>query len=87
MPVRTKATDAKCVRMTTTVAALVVLAYWIIYGCMVYQSPFTFAEMDFNHDGEVPYSEADYASSFETRMLVDHGRHCTEYFAYEAGCH
>jgi hypothetical protein len=33
----------------------------------------------------VSFSEADYASSFGKRIIVDHGRHCTEYFAYKDG--
>jgi hypothetical protein len=73
------------VRTTATVAGFLVVAYWIIFGWMVYQSPLAYGAMDFNHDGEVSYSEAGYASSFGTRMFVDHGRHCTEYFAYKDG--
>jgi hypothetical protein len=73
------------VRTTATVAGFLAVAYSIIYGWMVYQSPLAYGEMDFNHDGTVSYSEVGYASSIGTRMFMDHGRHCTEYFAYKDG--
>ena len=73
------------VKTTATVAGLLVAVYWILHGWNVYQSPLTYGEMDFNHDGDVTYSEAAYASNFGTRIVVDHGRHCTEYFSYKSG--
>jgi hypothetical protein len=73
------------VRATATVACFLFTAYWVIFGWMVYVSPLTYREMDFDHNGHVSYSEADYASSFGTRMYVEHGRQCTEYFAYKDG--
>lgn len=72
-------------RTTATVAGMLVAAYCIFFGWKVHQSPLAYESMDFNHDGKVSFSEADYASSFGTRMVVDHGRHCTEYFAYKDG--
>ena len=52
---------------------------------MVHQSPLAYESMDFNHDGKVSFSEADYASSFGNRVVVDQGLHCMEYFAYKDG--
>jgi hypothetical protein len=73
------------VRAAATVAGFLLIADWVIFGWMVYASPLTYREMDFDHDGQVSYSEAGYASSFGMRMYVDHGHHCTEYFAYKDG--
>lgn len=73
------------VRMSAPIAGFADFAYWITYGWMVYQSPLTYGELDFNHDGEVTYREADYAPSFGTRTFVGHGRQCTEYLAYKDG--
>lgn len=73
------------VRATATVAGFLLIAYWAIFGWMVYVSPLKYSEMDFDHDGRVSYSEADYASSFGTRRYGDRGRHCMEYFAYKDG--
>ncbi len=73
------------IRATATVAGFLFIAYWAIFGWSMYASPLTYREMDFDHDGLVSYSEADYASSFGMRMYVEHGRHCTEYFAYKDG--
>lgn len=73
------------VRMAAIVAVMLLSAYWLIFGWMVYASPLAYEAMDFNRDGEVSFSEANHASSFGTRMYVNHGRHCTEYFAYKDG--
>jgi hypothetical protein len=75
----------KAVRAAATVAGFLFIGYWVVFGWMIYVSPLTYREMDFDHDGQVSYSEADYASSVGTRIYVDHGRHCTEYFAYKDG--
>ncbi|MEW7851027.1 hypothetical protein AB2N08_20255 [Massilia aurea] len=73
------------VSTAATVAGFLFIAYWVIFGWMVYVSPLTYREMDFDHDGQVSFGEAGYASSFGTRMYVNHGRHCTEYLAYKDG--
>lgn len=73
------------IRVAAAVAGIVLLAYCIIYGWMVYSSPLAYDEMDFNHDGKVTHGEAGYASSFGTRVVAHQGRHCTEYFARKDG--
>lgn len=67
------------------VAAALGLSYWLLFGWMVYRSPLTYAEMDFDHDGAISYSEVDYASSFGERRLTVIGQQCVEYFALKDG--
>lgn len=59
--------------------------YFAVFLSMVYFAPLTYAEMDLNHDGTVSFSEADYASSYGERVVLNEGRKCIEYFAYKDG--
>jgi hypothetical protein len=76
-------------RKITTVVVLgfatTAIMYLAMFGWMVYHSPLTYAEMDFNHDGSVTLGEADYASSFGERQISASGKTCIEYFAYKDG--
>lgn len=60
-------------------------AYCVTFAWMVYVAPLSFRELDLNHDGNVSFSEVDYASSFGERPVQVNGRQCTEYFAFKDG--
>lgn len=47
--------------------------------------PITYAEADFNKDGTVSLTEAEYIASSGTRDVIQEGRPCTEFFAYKDG--
>jgi hypothetical protein len=66
-------------------AAVLFGAYWLLFGWLVISGPLTYAELDLNHDGEVSFSEADYAASYGKRAITVRNQQCTEYFAYKDG--
>lgn len=82
----TKGSMRNAVRATATVAGFLFIAYWAIFGWMVYVSPLKYSEMDFDHDGRVSYSEADYASSFGTRRYGDVGITAWNTLLTKMGC-
>ena len=63
----------------------VLVGYWAVFGILVYLSPLPYAELDFNHNGHVEFSEADYAAEHGTRKVKVDGRNCVEYFALKDG--
>lgn len=64
---------------------VIAICYGAFFGWMILVSPLTYAEMDFDHDGTVGFFEADYASSFGERKIMENGHECIEYFAYKDG--
>lgn len=78
-------TVPKFIRKLAVFGVLIVAGYWVIFGCMIFSSPLHYSEMDFNHDGVVSFSEADYASSFGEKEFTVNRRKCVEYFAYKDG--
>lgn len=70
-------------------AALVItgmfVGYWLVFGWLVVSGPLLYAELDFNHDGSVSFSEADYAASYGKRTTAVENQQCTEYFANKDG--
>ncbi|MFC4930464.1 hypothetical protein [Massilia sp. GCM10023247] len=76
---------SRSLRALVLVTAALVLAYWGIFGWMVYRSPLPYDAIDLDHDGSVSFTEADYASSFGMRTIYRQGEKCVEYFAEKDG--
>ena len=66
-------------------AVVMFVGYWLVFGWLVVSGPLPYAGLDLNHDGNVSFSEADYAASYGTRTIAVGGQRCTEYFAYKDG--
>lgn len=75
----------RSVRAVAIVTALIVLAYWGVFGWMVYCSPVPYEAIDLDHDGSVSFTEADYVSSFGMRTIYRQGEKCVEYYAQQDG--
>lgn len=75
----------KIARMILLVLAAPFIGYWLLFSCLVYSSPLTYAEMDLNHDGKVDFSEIDYAAAYGEKQIEKNGSKCVEYFAYKDG--
>ena len=59
--------------------------YWLLFGWLVFSGPVPYAELDLDHDGNVSFSEAEYAASYGERTIAVGNQQCTEYFAYKDG--
>lgn len=75
----------RSLRALVLVTAAIVLAYWAVFGWMVYRSPLPYDAIDLDHDGSVSFNEADYVSSFGMRTIYRQGEKCVEYFAQKDG--
>ena len=75
----------RSIRAVVIVTAVIILAYWSMFGWMVYRSPLPYAAIDLDHDGSVSFTEADYVSSFGIRASYQDGEQCLEYFAQKDG--
>lgn len=60
-------------------------AWWLMFGWLVFHAPLPYAAMDFNHDGNVSFSEAEYATNYGTRTIQHNNRACLEYFSLKDG--
>ena len=76
---------SRSLRALVLVTAALILAYWAVFGWMVYRSPLPYEAIDLDHDGSVSFTEADYASSFGMRAIQRQGEECVEYFAEQDG--
>ena len=76
---------SRSLRAVVLVTATIILAYWAVFGWMVYRSPLTYEAIDLDHDGSVSFDEADYVSSFGMRTIYRQGEECVEYFAEKDG--
>jgi hypothetical protein len=71
--------------VTAVVLLAPAIAYAGFYLSCLFDSRFTFRDMDLNNDGFVSPAEADYVSSSGAREVVLNGKHCIEYYAYKDG--
>ena len=72
-------------KAATLAGAVIFVGYWLVLAWLVFSGPLAYAELDLNHDGNVSFSEADYAASYGKRTIAVGNQQCTEYFAYKDG--
>jgi hypothetical protein len=74
-------------RVLILIAAIVFLAalYGMARSIAILHTGFTWSEMDWNQDGHTSSSEFFESSDIGKRVITQHARECTEYFAFKDG--